>query len=243
MRAGLILLAFTSLGARHRTANFVVEAPTLEVAHAAAETAEACRDKLAEAWIGRKMPRWSAPCFIRVELTDDEPAGMTTYQFERGEVFGWEMSVRGRLEQILDSVLPHEVSHTVLASHFRMPLPRWADEGAAALAEDSAEKLRQNLLVRQILSQREPIPLRRLLGLRDYPQDRRKTLDLYAQSYSVCEFLVERRDRAQYIAFLEHAGDQGWEPALKTAYGYATIEEFEQQWKSWVQLQTASAAR
>jgi len=40
------------------------------------------------------------------------------------------------LDVILKRVLPHEVTHAVLMLHFGRPIPRWADEGAAVLAED-----------------------------------------------------------------------------------------------------------
>ena len=59
--------------------------------------------------------------------------------FAAGQVFGWNMKVQGTPERVLDSVIPHEVSHTIFASYFRRPLPRWADEGAASLVEHESE--------------------------------------------------------------------------------------------------------
>ena len=49
------------------------------------------------------------------------------------------MTVEGSLERILNSVLPHEVTHTIFAAKFGRPLPRWADEGGAVLSEDATE--------------------------------------------------------------------------------------------------------
>ena len=42
------------------------------------------------------------------------------------------------MERMLHSVLPHEMTHTVFAHHFRYPVPRWADEGGSVLSEDDA---------------------------------------------------------------------------------------------------------
>ena len=41
--------------------------------------------------------------------------GATSFVFDRGEVFGWKMNIQGSRERILDSVLPHEVTHTIFA--------------------------------------------------------------------------------------------------------------------------------
>ena len=64
--------------------------------------------------------------------------GATTFQFQDGEVFGWRMSIQGSRERMLDSVLPHEITHMIFASHFRQPLPRWADEGGATSVEHAS---------------------------------------------------------------------------------------------------------
>src|SRR5579864_2823310 len=100
-------------GASARTANFVVEAPTAEAAKRVAEHAEACRKSIAQAWLGKELPTWPAPCPIRVKLTDGEAGGLTSFGFTRGRVSDQTMSVEGRLDRILASALPHEVTHTV----------------------------------------------------------------------------------------------------------------------------------
>ena len=71
------------------------------------------------------------------------------------------MHIEGTLERLLASVLPHEVTHTVFAFHFRQPVPRWADEGGSVLSEDEIERKRHDRLVRNILNNRRAMPLRR----------------------------------------------------------------------------------
>jgi len=231
---GILLTALTSMGATYRTENFEVHAPSPQIAEAAAKTAEHHRKALAEAWLGKELPPWKSRCVVQVEIGDMPSAGHTTFLFERGEVFGWEMAVRGPLDAVLDSVLPHEVSHTVFASYFRMPLPRWADEGAATLSEHEAERRRQRLRVEQLLQRQRPIPLRKLLSMTDYPPAHQTMLALYAQSYSLCEFLVESHGRSTYIKFLQDAHKNGWDEALRTTYGFANVEACEKGWNDWV---------
>ncbi len=115
-------------GASHRSANFTVEADHPEVARRVAERAEVCRSAIARAWIGEDLPPWPVPCPIKVNLTKGEAGGLTSFAFAGGRVSDQEMTVEGRLDRILASAIPHEVTHTIFAAYFGGPMPRWADE-------------------------------------------------------------------------------------------------------------------
>ena len=62
------------------------------------------------------------------------------------------MSVEGRLDRILASALPHEVTHTIFAAYFGGPMPRWADEGASFLSEDLRETRRHDQVAANLLA-------------------------------------------------------------------------------------------
>jgi len=223
--------------ASHRTLNFVVEAPSDEIARQVGEAAEFYRCELAKEWLGKPLPRWYRPCPIRVKVGQIGAGGATTFTFEGGEVFGWNMNVQGTLERILDSVIPHEVSHTIFACYFRRPLPRWADEGAATLVEHESERLRQTKLLNQVIKTNRRIPLRDLLAINEYPKDMQQVLTLYAEGYSLADFLVQQnadQGRAAYLAFLKDALEHNWTTALKKHYGYESIEAAEKHWTGWV---------
>jgi len=68
------------------------------------------------------------------------------------------MEIQGPLDRLLASVLPHEITHTVFAHHFRQPVPRWADEGGSVLSEDDLERERHDKLTRSILNQGSKFP-------------------------------------------------------------------------------------
>src|SRR5437016_10776062 len=170
----IVLLAPALMGASYPTPNFVVTAPTPEIAKQVAQAAEQYRKQLAIEWLGYELRRWAAPCPIRVKVGQIGAGGATTFSFfpngqGSAEVCNWDMQIQGSLERILDSVLPHEISHTIYACHFRRPLPRWADEGAATLAEHDSEKRRQVLTVNQVIKTKNRIPLKNLLNIKEYP--------------------------------------------------------------------------
>src|ERR1700733_3279060 len=182
-RAAVLVAAFVSLGASYRTPNFVVSAPTPQIAEQIGKQAEAFRRDLATLWLGSPLPNWSQPCPITAQVAENLGAGgATSFMFDHGEVFGWTMTIQGSLERILDSVLPHEVTHTIFASHFRRPLPRWADEGACTTVEHAFEKNKQQVMLINFLRTDHGIAFDKLFALKEYPHD---VLPLYSEGYSL----------------------------------------------------------
>jgi hypothetical protein len=230
----------TLAGASHRTTNFVVEATTPEVARQVAEHAEACRVSIARAWLGRELPAWSTPCPIKVKLTRGEAGGLTSFGFKRGKVEDQSMSVEGRLDRILASSLPHEVTHTIFAAYFGGPMPRWADEGASLLSEDRLEYRRHDQIVLDLISRRGNVPLERLFTVDEYPDD---LMGFYGQGYSISRFLVEMGGRPRFLAFVKEGSKTGWDAAAKAHYGLAGVHEVDRAWRSWHKVTVENRAR
>ena len=129
------------MGARFQNANFIVETADPKLARAIRPGGGAVSPRPGRLWLGQTMPNWAQPCTMTVQVGPHLGAGgATSFVFDRGEVFGWRMTIQGSAERVLDSVLPHEVTHMVYATHFRRPLPRWADEGGATSMEHASEK-------------------------------------------------------------------------------------------------------
>lgn len=233
-RGFCLLLFFCGTGAKHLTPNFEVEAPTVEIAKQVALTAERCREELAVDWLGHSLPKWSARCQVRVKVGQVGAGGATTFSFSGGHVYGWDMTVQGSLERILDSVIPHEVSHTIFASHFRRPLPRWADEGAATLAEEDSERRRQQKLAEEVMPTQRRIPLRELLQITEYPKNMQHVLTLYAQGFSLANYLVQKGGKVRFLAFIQEAHEIGWDSAFRKHYDESNIEALEQKWSQWI---------
>ncbi|MGZ0171549.1 MAG: hypothetical protein ACKVHE_18540 [Planctomycetales bacterium] len=231
----LLSLAMGSVEGEYVSPNFVVQAPTTEIARQVAEAAEASRRKLAVQWYGHEINNWGEPCEVSVIVGKNLGAGgATRFKFDQGEVYGWKMEVQGSLERILDSVIPHEVNHTILACYFRRKVPRWADEGAATVVEHISEKSRSFDLAEKLVNQGRRIPLRVLLNMTQYPRDTDQVLAMYAQGYSLTEFLLQRKGRKHFLNFLNDAHHLGWDRAIATFYGSKGIEQLEQKWSGWV---------
>lgn len=209
----------------------MISAPTAEYAKEIGDAAEAWRDRLAEFWTGKKYPAWSSRC--RLIVSDGNPGGSTTFTFEGGQVFGWVMTIRGPRDRVLDSILPHEISHTILATHFRERVPRWVDEGACSLMECRDEQQRLERDVVSCLKTGRGIPFNAMMAMDDYPVD---VGAFYAQGHSVSAYLFERSKSPQ--DFLKFVGDAmrdgNWQRALSTHYGIETLADFQNQWVAWV---------
>lgn len=219
--------AFLSLGASYRTTNFVVHAPTPQIAQQVGQWAEHYRKEKAKLWIGQEMPSWPQPCPLIVQVSMEGPSGATSFNFGPSGVMSQKMEIQGPLDRLIASVLPHEVTHTVFAYYFKTPVPRWADEGGSVLSEDDLERDRHDKLVRQILNSNRQFPLRRLFSLRDYP---REVMNLYAQGFSVSDYLVKRSDRQTFLRFVAHGMQAGWDSAAQSFYRFQSVEELEQAW-------------
>ncbi len=221
------------LAAGYRTANFTVDAPTPQLAKEIGDTAEHWRKVLANEWLGKELPKWSRSCPIKAKVAPRLGAGgATSFVFDRGEVFGWTMNIQGSRERILDSVLPHEVTHTIFASHFREPLPRWADEGACTTVEHRSEIAKQERMLLDFLRTRRGIPFSTMFAMKEYPSD---VLPLYAQGHSLSKFLIAQHGKREFLAFLENGlKDENWPRAVEEHYGFDNLLTLQNSWMGWI---------
>jgi hypothetical protein len=240
----LVLHGAAFAGAGYRTKNFAVDAPTPALAKEIGDLAEKYRKELAVEWIGKELPPWATPCPIKAQVASNLGAGgATSFVFDRGEVFGWRMNIQGSRERILDSVLPHEITHTIFACHFRQPLPRWADEGACTTVEHRSEISKQENMLIEFLQTRRGIPFSHMFAMKEYPDD---VLPLYAQGHSLAEFLISQQGKEAFLEFLaDGLADENWPRAIEKKYGYRDLVTLQNSWLGWVkdgrpQLQLAS---
>ncbi len=246
-RAALVVavLACSVTGASFRTQNFVVTASSPSLAREVAVTAEGFRKQLAHDWLGYELKPWSQPIPIRVHSAGHLGAGgVTSFVFVNNVPQQWTMTLQGTRQRVLDSVLPHEISHTVFATHFGRPLPRWADEGACTTVEHTSEKQKQHTLLLRYLTTDRGIPFNQMLRMKEYPRD---IMTLYSQGFSVSQYLIAHRGKRTFIKFLERAmKDQDWDNAIHEFYPFANASDLQTRWVSWVgkgspQIKPASA--
>lgn len=218
--------------ANHRSTNFIVSGP---FAQEVAEKCEADRASLAEQFLGAKLPDWREPAVI--EVTDQGGGlfggGSTSFAFDEAarpiQITGRWIGTR---EQLLENVIPHEVMHTVLASHFGRPLPRWYDEGAAMSVESDVSHQFQRKTIVEVLNSGRGIAFNDFLTAMQYPPD---VHAFYSQAHSVCTWLILLHGPADYIRFGESAFKTGrWSDGLSEVYGIADASDFQTRWVDWL---------
>ena len=209
-----------------RTKNFTVQAPSARIAKLVAKTAEQHRIDFAKLWLGRELPDWKRPCPVQVTIELTGSSGATTMTFPESDV-ELQMQVKGSLERILANVLPHEVTHTVMATHFLKPLPRWVDEGISLLSEDEDEQVHHHHLMKKLLDEHRAMPMGKLFVMKHYPQD---VMAFFAQGFSVTDFLVKKKDRKTLLEFVKHGMETSWDKAVKEHYGYENVNALEEAW-------------
>ena len=234
----LVAAALLACGANYRSQNFIVHSSSSDqIAHEICVAAETYRRDLAIEWLGQELPPWGEPCPINLSrVRPQEPAsGKTSFYFRAGEPYGWDMEVNGTRERVLDSVLPHEITHAIFATHFGRPLPRWADEGGSTTVEHASEKAKQDHNLIRFLKGGKGIAFNQMFAMTEYP---REMLPLYSQGYSLTRFLIQSGGEQGKRKFVNFVGDgmrqNNWTRATNAHYGYKSLSELQIAWLEWV---------
>jgi hypothetical protein len=237
-----LALCLCVVNAQYRTKNFVVQANSQQLAQIVGDNAEQFRKELTELWFDKTYPQWSKPCPIKITKYGNNigGGGMTAMAFHNGHVFGWEMQIQGSPANLL-SVLKHEVNHTVFATEFRQPLPRWIDEGACMSVESYQERTKSNKMLAEFLTTNRGIPFSSMFAMTEYPSD---ILPLYAQGYSLTEFLLQRGGKSRQLGLIDgnrklaqyiRTGlNKGFVQALHEHYAYKGLGQLQKDWLDWV---------
>jgi len=239
LRAALVVaVAILSAGAGRpyvsvRSQHFIVSAPTQQLANEICQAAEQYRRDLAIEWLGRELPPWQEVCPIKADVAQGLGAGgATSFVFRSGTPTEWRMNIQGSHERILDSVLPHEITHTIFATHFGRPLPRWADEGACTTVEHDSEKAKQDKFLVQFLTTDRGIPFNLMFKMKDYPPD---ILPLYSQGFSLARFFIQQGGKPKFVEYVgEGMRTNNWPATTRKYYGFNSLSDLQLTWVEWV---------
>src|SRR6516164_717562 len=158
--------------------------------------AEQARAAALAKWAGREPGgAWKPVCEVYLYATAAEYAkatgkpadspGHATYKAQNGAIIGRRLDLRADDPNLLTCVVPHETTHIVLADLFAdSPLPRWADEGMAVLAESPARLDRFERTLHSSRRQGRLVPLDKLFAKTEYPEAALITV-FYVESVSV----------------------------------------------------------
>jgi hypothetical protein len=231
------------------TANFRILHSDPEMAERVARMAEEARDAQVRRWTDAP-PRgeWSPRCdiyiypnakvFSRMTGQREDSPGFSTMGMNAGQIIARRINLRADHPNTIAAVLPHEITHVVLADLFpHQQIPRWADEGVAVLSEPSAEQRLRALDLEDPLAKNRLFKLGDLMAM-DYPDGRYWGL-YYAQSVSLTRFLVEQGTPSQFIEFVRGCQRNGPEPELKRIYKIDGLSDLNRRWLTYARSNSA----
>ncbi len=231
----------------HESPNFRVYHHNRRLAEQAAEVAESVRSAQARRWeTAATQSEWTPRCELYLYANGKEfaeatgqPAtapGLSTISNDGSRVVARRMSLRADNRLLLTATLPHEVTHVVLADLFAaQPIPRWADEGLAVLAEPETELRHREADLKGPLDEGRVFEAGRLLAM-DYPDPKDWRL-FYAQSVSLTRFLVDQGSSARFIQFLRESQRIGTEAALRNVYQIEGVAALHERWLDYARKQ------
>jgi hypothetical protein len=201
-------------------------------------SAEITRATLQRKWFGEEATDWDGKCSIYLHANREKYASKTGMKntlghmrtLDWGGVFLRSIHLPCKEPNLVDDVLPHEVSHSVMAVRFQGRTPRWADEGMAMLAETPGSvaecvgrlpvyRKNDGLFAIEVLMQ-------------THEPDHFNTMEYYAQSTSLVQFLTAQKGPQTFTRFLRTSIMKGAEPALKQHFGIQGYADLEQRWQT-----------
>jgi hypothetical protein len=234
----------------HDTPNFRIFHTDPRLAEAAAEAAEAVREAQAKRWGSPALQKpWNPRCEIHLHPTGKAFAaatgqpeispGFSTIESNGNRITTRRVLLRSDHPQMLTAILPHEITHVVVADLFAdQQIPRWADEGIAVLSEPIAEQNLRAADLHDSFSAGQVFELRKLMSV-ETPEAKDWSL-YYAQSVSLARFLVEEGTPVQMIRFVRESGRKGIEAALREVYHIGGFAELEERWQAFARQQLAA---
>lgn len=203
---------------------------------------EKVRTDTRKKWLGLGAEKWEWPCEVQYHPSVDEYSrktglpkyspGHSSIEMESltGRIVRRGIHMHGEVDKVLVTVLPHEVTHTVLAGNFgTFHVPRWLDEGIAVLEENGT--IRDH--ARSLPGFRKDGTLfttRELLALDDYPAPKRIGA-FYAQSVTLVELLAAHKNGPHGVTkFAQDAVKGDIDAALQRHYG-KSVDALHAEWE------------
>jgi hypothetical protein len=226
------------------TASFIVRSHSTGVdADTLGQHAEAMRKSLAALWLGEKKSEssWTPRCEIVVHAQRASylkatgaagvaTSGSTLVRFNQGKV------VSRRIDLLADrasrpfETIAHELVHAIFAERFPGAAPpRWAEEGAALLADTQTKRAAHERDFKQALRNGTAFRVEDLVRMNDYPPPTRFAA-FYGQSLVLVDFLTKLGEPGDFVRFVDRSIAVGHHEALRDVYGISSPERLQELW-------------
>ena len=212
-----------------------------ELVQKVAQVAERTRLAMHRKWFGDTPDDWLPRCKIYLHATHlgyeletgvKDTLGHALIRLDGRQVDSRSIHVYCTAPNLVQDVVPHEVTHAVLAGHFgKHDVPRWADEGMALLSQprDSIDEF-----TRVLPKHREDGDLFALEVLMTTEESAlTNTVEFYAQSVSVVDFLVAWKGPQEFTEFLWDSFHTDYGRALKQHYGVRGFADLDKRWQAY----------
>ncbi len=234
----------------HETTNFRIFHANPRLAEQAGEVAERVRATQGKRWGSPALKRpWDPRCDVylypdgrslaQATGQPDTAPGFSTLLTDGTKITTRRTVLRADQPQWLAAVLPHEITHIVLADLFvSRRIPCWADEGMAVLAEPDTEQSLRAAELRESLEAGQTIDLAKLMTSDD--EVAKNWSVYYAQSVSLTRFLVEQDSPERFIQFVRTSTSKGIEPALRDVYRIGSLADLQGRWLAYARQQLST---
>jgi hypothetical protein len=226
-------------GGFDRNENFVAFLPALGTQEATDKAVKALldranyhRQRIALEWLGEELPPSVGQAIINVDYSGGSDRGLTWAKDHPDRKFHSIYLVVPR-EDLLDSLLAHEIAHVVLATRYPHPhrLPSWLEEGIASRYDDADRQNTRQRIEQWFVKTGSAPRLANVLASDNIPADDRET---YAVCASVTSLLLTRGDKQTLLRFGQLAAQTDPDRALAQCYGIRGVEELESLWRAWL---------
>ena len=151
----------------------------------------------------------------------------------RGDMSEHEIFCYQDQARLLTGILTHEIAHALLAHRVNYEsIPLWANEGYAVHTEPRHLHSHYMKILKKEKGRRTLVPLRKLLGRQDYPEN--DVSLYYGQSFSVVSFLIEEKGVQTFVRFLLSLNGDNLSAMLERHYKLAGLDALENRWLAWV---------
>ena len=233
------------------TANFRIHHSNPDIALRAARVLEASRERTVKVWDPAACDAvWSPRCDVVLRSPGSQTSkhcdaiSFAVVTCEASCVIGRMIVAPQNDPRLLESILPHEVTHVVVRSRLRSDdVPCWLDEGVALVSDSTHRRRDLRADIAGTAASSSPTCWTDFLQTRSYPAAGEHRL-FYARSLVVCEYLLLLGDAEDLMQFTKMAISDGtYDRALRKVYSIHAREQLEERLTQFVTTQVHAAAR
>jgi hypothetical protein len=180
-----------------------------------------------EVYLFPSKPRYGAV----VGRAAQETLGSSLITPVTGTIKNRRIDLRTDVADYRTEVLPHELTHVLIADHFRDgPPPLWYDEGLALLADSENKQALHQRDLRNGMNRGKTFALDDLLTTQQYPPQDRVSV-FYGQCASLARYLCVQGEPRKIHEFARRSQEVGANIALQETYGINGVVRLEPMWR------------